>query len=714
LTDSPKPVVAPHGSWPSALSAEAAAAGAVRFDGVRVTELADGTVRVRWQESRPSERGRGALCEWVGRLGERDRSSPRDLGPPTTSARSAVNEYGGGSWWDAADGLCFVDAETQQVHRLDPTAPPSSEAAPAPHEAVPAPVTVAPPGVVTRHASGTVTPDGRWMVCEREVHRGDAAHSEPVNELVACRIDQDAAAEAVTVVAGAHFVAAPTLSPDGRSLAWMQWDHPDMPWDAASLWAGAFDVSGDVPVVRAPRRVAGGRGAGGDGMPSVAVCLPDWSPDGELWWCDDRSDDWLLHRAGGPGLPAEGAGDDRRPEWVGVGEVGEPRWVAGGSRYGFTDDGRVVFAAVDGGVDAMWVATPGVAPQLMSGPGFTHVESVSVSGRHVALVAGSPTVPTSVWLVDVDTGATVDLRSASAPLEAGDISTPRAVTFPTTDGEHAHGLFHAPTSSRASAPPGELPPLVVRIHGGPTAAARAEFSTSVQFWTTRGFAVLEVDYRGSTGYGRRYRDLLRGAWGVADVEDCRDAARWLAEQGLVDGHRCVIRGGSAGGFTALAALVRDGEDRRSGGSGVFAAACSLYGVTDLTALAADTHKFESRYLDGLVGAWPEDAATYVERSPLTHVERIDVPVLILQGADDPVVPLSQAELLRDALAVRGVPHGYVVFPGEAHGFRRAANIVRALECELSFYGEVLGFTPDGQLSSVLARSTAVAPDSPET
>jgi dipeptidyl aminopeptidase/acylaminoacyl peptidase len=225
---------------------------------------------------------------------------------------------------------------------------------------------------------------------------------------------------------------------------------------------------------------------------------------------------------------------------------------------------------------------------------------------------------------------------------------------------------------------------------------------------------LEVDYRGSTGYGRRYRDLLRGAWGVADVEDCRAAARWLADHGLVDRDRCVIRGGSAGGFTALAALVRDGEDRRSGGSGVFAAACSLYGVTDLTALAADTHKFESRYLDGLVGAWPRDAATYVERSPLTHVERIDVPVLILQGADDPVVPVSQAELLRGALAARGVAHGYVVFAGEAHGFRQAANIVRALECELAFYGEVLGFTPDGQPPSVLARSTAVAPDSPET
>ena len=701
MTDTPQPVVAPHGSWPSALTAEMAAAGAVRFDGVRVAQLADGTVRVRWQESRPAERGRGALCEWVGALGATDASSPRDLGPAATSARSAVNEYGGGSWWDDGDRMFLVDAATQQVHRLD-------------RSGVAAPVTAEVAGLVARHASGTVTPDGRWLVCEREVHRSHGPRDEPVNELVACRADQAVPTEALTVVAGADFVAAPTLSPDGRCLAWLQWDHPDMPWDAAALWAGWFDVEGGVPAVRDPRRVAGGRGVGHDGLPPVSVCLPRWSPEGELWWCDDRSDDWLLHRAGRPGVPAEGAGDERRPEWTGVGEVGEPRWVAGGARFGFTDDGRVVFAAVADGFDTMWVAPPGASAALMPGPTFTHVESVAVSGHHVALVAGSPTAPTSVWLVDLSTGASLDLRATTAPLADGDISVPRAITFPTSDGEHAHGLFHAPTSTRAASPPGTLPPLIVRIHGGPTAASRAEFSTSVQFWTTRGFAVLEVDYRGSTGYGRRYRDLLRGAWGVADVEDCRAAARWLADHGLVDRDRCVIRGGSAGGFTALAALVRDGEDRRSGGSGVFAAACSLYGVTDLTALAADTHKFESRYLDGLVGAWPQDAATYVERSPLTHVERIDVPVLILQGADDPVVPVSQAELLRDALAARGVAHGYVVFAGEAHGFRQAANIVRALECELAFYGEVLGFTPDGQPPSVLARSTAVAPDSPET
>jgi dipeptidyl aminopeptidase/acylaminoacyl peptidase len=307
-----------------------------------------------------------------------------------------------------------------------------------------------------------------------------------------------------------------------------------------------------------------------------------------------------------------------------------------------------------------------------------------------------------VWLLDPGPGTAVDLRSASGPLDDDDLSVPEPVTFPTSDGEVAHALFFPPRSSSSVAPAGELPPLVVRIHGGPTAAARAELSTSVQFWTSRGLAVVEVNYRGSTGFGRRYRDLLRGEWGVADVEDCLAAARHLARTGRVDPRRCVIRGGSAGGFTALAALCREGGDRDDdGGSGrTFAAACSLYGVTDLAAMAAETHKFESRYLDGLVGPLPGAEATYRERSPLAHVHRLQVPVLLLQGAIDPVVPLAQAEVLRDALRDNGVPHALVVFEGEAHGFRGVATIVRALGLELAFYGSVLGFEPADELPPV--------------
>jgi len=699
--------VARHGEWPSRLDAATAAGGAVRFDGVGVSELDDGTVRVRWQESRPAERGRGVLCEWLGRPDEPGSARRRELLEPDRSVRSSVNEYGGGSWWSDGSATCFaVDAATQRVLRVDGSA-----------------VEVLGPegprtGSPERFAAGAVIPcegrDAEFMVLERE--RPRSAPGEAHHDLVVVRTSGPW--EPVSIVAGADFVVAPTVAPDGRTLAWLRWDHPDMPWDAAELWAARLVPGPAGPVAAEPRRVAGGRAAADlavGGPRAVSVCLPRWDDDGVLWWCDDRDDWWHLRRAPAPGLPDEGAGDLVPLVWDRPEEVGEPRWISGGARYGWCSDGRVVAAAASGGRHMVWIAAPGEEPERLTGAEPTHVEHLAVSGRHVAMVAGEPTRPTSVWLVDADSGVALDLRGVDPPIGPTDVSVPVHVTFPTADGEVAHAAFHPPTSSSHRAPEGAVPPLVVRIHGGPTAATRAEFSPAVQFWTTRGIAVAEVDYRGSTGYGRRYRDLLRDRWGLADVEDCRAAAVWLAGQGLVDGAACVIRGGSAGGFTALAALVADGRSVRSGGDRVFAAACTLYGVTDLSALAADTHEFESRYLDGLVGAWPDAAEVYRERSPSAHVELIDVPVLILQGADDPVVPLAQAEALRDALASRGVPHACVVFTGEAHGFRQAANLVRALELELACYGEVLGFVPDPQpAEAVLARSTAVAPDRPDT
>ena len=471
-----------------------------------------------------------------------------------------------------------------------------------------------------------------------------------------------------------------------------------MPWDAAELWAAELlsDAHG-VRVVGA-RRVAGGHAAGdarGLGRP-VSVALPEWSPDGHLWWCDDTDDWWHLRRAPEPGCPDEGSGDDAPPLVPGAREeVGEPRWVAGGARYGFTGDGRVVYAASADGLDSIRVLDPAAGTSVAwAGHEFTSVEHLVVAGNRIGVVGGSPDRPTSVWLLDLDDHSAVDLRHPAAPIAPAWISRPVPVSFPTGSGgdEVAHALFYPPVSGDHVAPAGELPPLVVRIHGGPTAAARSEFSTSVQFWTTRGFAVADVNYRGSTGYGRRYRDLLRRRWGDADVEDCIAVTRYLAGTGRVDPLRCVIRGGSSGGFTALAALCFQAQ---RGAPGAFAAACSLYGVTDLAALATDTHKFESRYLDGLVGVLPDDAETYRARSPLFHAERLDRPVLLLQGAEDRVVPPSQAEVLVEALVANGVPHAYVLFEGEGHGFHNADTVVRALETELAFYGAVLGFEPAG-------------------
>jgi dipeptidyl aminopeptidase/acylaminoacyl peptidase len=605
------------------------------------------------------------------------------------SARSGVAEYGGGAWWPGPAGEVFwVDASTQRVVADD---------------GGPGRALTEPTGPAVRHAAGVVTPDGDWIVCERELHppfeaAGWQPEAEPVNELAVISVRLGGAR---TLVRGGDFVAGPVLSPDGAALAWLRWDHPDMPWDAAELWAGTL-VTGvdDWPVLTDVRRVAGGRDdgrAGALGRP-VSVCLPAWSPDGTLWWCDDAEDWWHLHRADRSGLPAGGSGDLTSPVFPGRDEeVGEPRWVAGGARYGFLDDGRVAFAAASGGLDAVWLGDPATGRcESWTAPGFTHVEHLGACGSMVALVGGSSTRPTSVWLLDTATGSAVDLRGDDGPLVEDDVSVPEPVTFPTGAGETAHALFFPPRSSSSVGPPGELPPLVVRIHGGPTAAARAELSTSVQFWTSRGIAVVEVNYRGSTGFGRRYRDLLRGEWGIADVEDCLAAARHLARTGRVDPLRCVIRGGSAGGFTALAALCREGD----GPERTFAAACSLYGVTDLAAMAAETHKFESRYLDGLVGPLPGAEAVYRERSPLAHAHRLQVPVLLLQGAIDPVVPVAQAEVLRDALRDNGVPHALVVFEGEAHGFRGVSTIVRALGLELAFYGSVLGFEPADELPPV--------------
>jgi dipeptidyl aminopeptidase/acylaminoacyl peptidase len=682
------PLVAPYGSWRSPLTAAVAAAGATRFAALAVSQ-GNGVPRVWWAESLPSQGGRVAvMCS--------DGDDPVEVRPGETSARSRVNEYGGGVLWLDGEQPLWTDDTTQQIMRA-PAVPGQSS------WESPVPVTgAAPVQRGWRYAAGRMLPGTDWFVCERELHVDEAGRSltEPVNDLVA--VDLVTGRQRRLVGPGepgsGDFTAAPVPSPNGAELAWLRWDHPDMPWDAAELWAGTIDW-GDGPRLENARRVAGGLPGGAArrlGRP-VAVCLPEWAPDGRLWWCDDAADWFHLRACAEPGLPPEGSGDGAPPAVPAAPgeEVGEPRWVSGGRRYGFTDDGRLVLAAMRDGLDSVWVVdTSNGSREPLIGPGFTHVELLCVEGSTVALVGGSPDRPTSVWRVDLATATATDLRAVSPPLEPDWISSPTPVTFPTGNGEVSHALFYPPASGDHVGPPDDLPPLVVRIHGGPTAAARPEFSPSVQFWTTRGFAVADVNYRGSTGFGRRYRDLLRGAWGVAEVDDCIAVTRYLSAEGLVDGSRCVIRGGSAGGFTALAALCFQAD---RGHPGAFAAACSLYGVTDLSALADDTHKFESRYLDGLVGPLPGSAEVYRSRSPLFHADRLDRPVLILQGAEDRVVPPSQAEVLVQALRRNAVPHAYLLFPGEGHGFSRSETIVSALEAELAFYGEVLGFDPADEL-----------------
>ncbi|HKY16959.1 MAG TPA: prolyl oligopeptidase family serine peptidase, partial [Microthrixaceae bacterium] len=470
----------------------------------------------------------------------------------------------------------------------------------------------------------------------------------------------------------------------------LSWDHPAMPWDGTRLWVADL-VSGDDgrPMIAGATPIAGGD--------DESICQPEWDHDGRLWFVSDRTDWWSLYHFDRPGRT------DGREVEVGHrhAEVGLPGWVFGRPRYAFLSDGRVVFAHTSDGTDAMSVLDPLTGQVDQLDVPATTIACVAASRTTAVYVGASFTSEPSISAVlvarnGVAGGLQVIRPARDLGLSSATLSTGRAISFPTgpNDEHRAHAIYYEPANAEHMLRSGERPPLMVMVHGGPTAMAPAELRLGVQFWTSRGFAVVDVNYRGSTGFGRRYRNELRGAWGVYDIEDVEAAARFLASSGRADPERLLIRGGSAGGFTVLAALTF---------TDTFAAGASLYGIADLAVLARDTHKFESRYLDSLVGPWPEAAATYEERSPLHHVDRLDRPVIVLQGLDDKVVPPEQAELIVEALASRGIPHAYVAFEGEGHGFRRAENIQRALEAELSFYAQVLGMPHPLDIDPVAVR-----------
>jgi dipeptidyl aminopeptidase/acylaminoacyl peptidase len=632
---------APYGSWPTPITSELVVAAAVRFSEVRV----DGEAVV-WSEGRPAEGGRTQLVRRAG-----DDDAPAEVLPPDRNARTAVHEYGGAAWWVHEGVTWFVDWADQRLYRLEPGDEP---AALTPRPAV---------DRGDRFADGDVAPDGRTIVCVRERH---AAEGGPVrNEIV--RLDARLPGKPEVLVTGPDFVAAPRLSPDGGTLAWLQWRHPDMPWDATLLTVR--DLATEEETV-----VAGGAGE--------SVLQPMWRPDGSLWFLSDSTGWWNLYRWV-PGADIEHV--------VRVdAEIGVPAWTLGGARYAVLADGRVVFARWRGGFDGLAVREPDGTVADLDLP-FTAVPAVRALGPHaVVVVAGTPAQELGVHRVDLGPAgpAVTPLRPPrELGLDPASLSTPEAVVFPSSapDGapRTAHALFYPPTNPAFRGPDDALPPLLVVIHGGPTAAAVPVLSLDLQYWTSRGFAVVDVNYGGSSGYGRAYRELLDGQWGILDVTDCLAAARWLARAGRVDGDRLCIRGGSAGGFTTLTALARADTP--------FAAGADYFGVADLEALAVETHKFESRYLDRLVGPYPQAREVYVERSPLTHVDRFSRPLIVLQGSEDAVVPPKQSEVIVDALRAKRVPVAYLLFAGEQHGFRRAENLRRALDAELSFYAQVLGF-----------------------
>jgi dipeptidyl aminopeptidase/acylaminoacyl peptidase len=637
--------IAPYGSWKSsitidALLAERVFAAEVRFDGSAVC----------WHEGRPGERGRGVVSRATAGGGF------EDLTPPGSNARDGVHEYGGGSW-AAHDGVAYYSEFTDG--RLYRTLP--GQTVEAGSGAVAEPIT---PEGALRYADISVDDSRGRLICVREDHR---AAGMPVNEIVAVPLGPPGSGpvEPVVLVSGADFYGPVRLSPDGRQLAWLTWALPDMPWNGSQLCLADLDADG---MPGATRIVAGGR--------AESIAEPSWSPDGRLHFVSDRSDWWNIYR-----LEPDGSITAVAPMEA---ESAGPQWVFGLQSYGYAGDGSIVASVRARGIDRLWRIATGAAPTPIPVP-YLEIGDIDVAGSTMIMVASSPAEPPHVVRLDLETGALAVLRRTSgAVISAAEVSVPQHIEFPTEGGLTAHALYYAPHNDAFAAPPGELPPLRVISHGGPTASAGAGFRGVIQFFASRGIAVVDVDYGGSTGYGRAYRSRLNGQWGVVDVDDCINAARYLVAAGAVDPDRLVVEGGSAGGYTTLAALAfRD----------FFSAGVSYFGIGDLTGFDQDTHKFESRYTESLVGPWPETRELWIERSPILHVEQMNAPMLILQGLDDKIVPPSQAEQIVAALAAKGIPYAYLPFEGEGHGFRKAENIRRSYEAELSFYGQVFGFQP---------------------
>jgi dipeptidyl aminopeptidase/acylaminoacyl peptidase len=633
------PAVAPYGSWRSPVGGELVAAGGVSLDEVRVAGDA-----VLWLEGRPLEGGREVVCRAT--PGQPGDAAPQELTPEGFNVRTRVHEYGGGAYAVHGVTVCFANFDDQRLYRHDPGAPPR-------------PITPEPPTPAAhRYADATLTPDGRLLVCVRERHED----GQVTNELVA--LPADGGAPPTVLAAGRDFYASPRLSPDGRRLAWLEWDHPNMPWDATELRVAELAGGG---LTGAPATVAGG--------PGESVFQPEWSPAGVLHFISDRSGWWNLYRLG------TGGAEPLAPMEQ---EVGAPQWVFGMSRYAFLPGDRVALVHGRGPLQRLGVLAPdGTLGDLDLPYTSFYPPQLRALGGRLACVAGSPTRSAAVVVVDPDAGEVEVLRRGREETPDPDyLSAPRQIEFPSAGGRTAHALYYPPANRDFRGPDGERPPLLVTSHGGPTAEVTSQLSMSYQFFTSRGFAVVDVDYGGSTGYGRAYRQRLEGQWGIVDVDDCVAAARHLAELGEVDPDRLAVRGGSAGGWTTLCALTFRDD---------FAAGASYYGVGDAEALARDTHKFESRYLDRLIGPWPEAVELYRQRSPIHHPDRLSCPVILLQGLEDAVVPPAQAEAMAAALDAKRIPYAYVAFPGEQHGFRRAEHIRRAIEAELYFYSRVFDF-----------------------
>ncbi len=634
--------IAPYGSWKSPISSDLIVADTISLGQVEI----DGG-DVYWVEGRPSEGGRYVA---VKRTAE---GQIEDVTPSTYNARTRVHEYGGGAFAVANGSVFFSNYTDQRLYRVDP----GSE----PH-----PIT---PEVALRYADGRVDTARNLLFCVREDHTVEGR--EAVNTLAYVRLDGDEGGGTV-IASGNDFYSTPRLSPDGNRLAWLTWNHPNMPWDGTELWIA--DLSGDGSLSN-KQQVAGG--------PDESIFQPEWSPDGLLHFVSDKTGWWNLYRLRDGQI---------EPLYEMQAEFGAPQWKFGYNTYAFISPNRIVCAIVERGFARLAILDTSNKTLTPIDTDYTTIGTVCSSAGQVVVTAGSPLHDIELVHLDLEGGEHEVLRrSSNSEIDPGYISVPEAIEFPTDEGLTAHAFFYAPRNKVYRAPEGERPPLLVLSHGGPTGQTSPLLDLEIQYWTSRGIAVLDVNYGGSTGYGTEYRRRLNGKWGIVDMNDCTNGALYLAEQGRVDGDRLMIMGGSAGGYTTLCALTFRDE---------FKAGASFFGISDLEAMTIDTHKFESRYLDSMIGPYPERKDLYVERSPIHHIDRLSSPMIVLQGLEDKVVPPNQAVMMVDALREKKLPVAYLPFEGEQHGFRKAENIKRSLDGTFYFFSRIFGYEPADEIEPV--------------
>lgn len=626
------PSAAPYGTWKSPLIASMLAQKTVSFNDLQI----EGD-EVFWIESRPEDEGRSVIVRQAAN------GSPNDINASPFNARTRVHEYGGGAFTVHAGTIFFSHYHDHRLYQQSlgggevyPITAPSS----------------------SRYADLHVDASHHRIIAVREDHRNPHAIE---NTLVSIPLESSDGIGEV-LVEGHDFYMFPRISPNGQQLAWISWDYPNMPWDNTQLWIADIKANGTITH---PRKIAGDM--------EESIFQPEWSPDGILYFISDRSGWWNIYRW----IDAE-----VHPITALRAEFGAPAWIFGLSAYGFISDKEILATYSQNGY-ARLVQIDIASREITHLPcPYTALSHVRVSADHIAMIAASDREPSAIVTFDLTTKRYRTLKKSSSELLDGEyLSTPEAIEYPTEGGLSAHAFYYAPKNRDYFAPEGESPPLVVYAHGGPTGHSGPLFRLGVQYWTTRGFAVVDVNYGGSTGYGRAYRNRLRGQWGIVDIQDVVNAALFLTRHGKADRKRLLIRGGSAGGYTTLAALTFQK---------VFRAGASYFGVSDLAALARETHKFESHYLDLLVGRIPEDEDIYEARSPIFHTDELTAPVIFFQGLDDHVVLPNQAEKMVESLKDHHIAVAYITFPGEGHGFVQAHNIIRAQEAELYFYAKVLG------------------------